>query len=113
MKLLDAGGWLLQDVSAMFQGGQSGGSSEGWCLPLRSFEMVQCRVVPQKSCIWMAEKFASKLSTGELTKFCSTLFFSKIPETGILCETGNFYLKLCHGMFLVVALFPSTDGRNM
>lgn len=75
--------------------------------------MVQYHVVPQESSIWMAEEFASKLSTGELAEFCSTLFFSKTPETRILCETGNFYLKICHGMFLTVALFLSTDGRNM
>lgn len=70
-------------------------------------------VVPQKSCMCMAEEFASKLSTGELTEFCSTLFFSKTPETGIICETGSFYLKICHGMFLTVALFLSSGGRNM
>lgn len=59
----------------------------------------------------MVEEFASKLSTGELTEFCSTLFFPMTPETGILCETGSFYLKISCGVFLTVALFPSTDGR--
>lgn len=73
-----------RDVSAVFQGGQGGGSSGGWCLPLRSFEMVQYRVVPQKSCIWMAEECASKLSTGELTEFFSTLRVQKL----------EFYVRL-------------------
>lgn len=101
-----------RDVTAVFKGGQGGGSSGGWCLSLRSFEMVQCLWYRRKVvCGWQRNLVPSYPQANRLN--FAVLCFSQRLQKLEFFETDRFYLKICHGMFLTVALFLFTDGRNM
>lgn len=110
MKLLGAGDWFLQRCQCSVSRGT------GW--------RIIWRMVSPSEKLWdgavscgATEKLyldGRGMCFQVIHRWIDWIFqYFKSPETGILCEIGSFYLKICHGMSLTLAIFLSTDGRNM